>query len=290
MPVSRQSIEMSREFFADPYNYGPFDQTHDGKDIIGCIEPRDQANTPHGEYKTIIQTGGGKIGEGFDAAMALTVEEDELVTVETGMERDIEQRPLTWSFAHYRCKFVGGLVLIAEEIVDPSDFTLHSFEQWARHFNEQDVVQGRAGRIKDAAYRQIEYLQDKEHMDDLLHHADQIEPHEENVVHVLGENIARVYVTNLHPNRGKDRNKKPSDPVEAASIQAYHDSLAATVNNLRGANLDKEIKNLRLTSMLMRSAAVRTVISRDIMPEMTFYEALPADARNGLEVIEQRFA
>jgi hypothetical protein len=42
--------------------------------------------------------------------------------------------------------------------------------------------------------------------------------------------------------------------------------------------------------MLMRSAAVRTVISRDIMPEMTFYEALPADARNGLEVIEQRFA
>ena len=288
--VSAESVQMSREFFENPGSYAQFTQTADHRGIVGCIEPRDEESTPHGEYKTVMQTSGGAVGEGLDAALALTVIGDKTVAIGTGMDIDKNRRPVTVFGAHHRCKFVGALDAVVAEMAEPSSFTLDSVEGWARVFNQWEHVRDTLGSVMDAANVQLEYLREQDHMDNLVEHADQLYPEHKNVAHVRGDNIARVYVVGMHRNVGKNRNAKPTDIETASKIQGYHDSLAATVHNLRGEDrVTNEIRGLRLTSMILRAAAARTVITRDIMPEMTFYEVHPSDdTRSGLKIIEQQ--
>lgn len=287
--ASPEAIAASQAFFTRHDSYGPFDLTRDNKMIIGCIEPRDQENTPHGEYKTIMQTPGGAPGEGLDAALALTIKNDELTPIEDGMDTDCDSRPVTVFGAHHDCAFIANLVPVVEEMSDPSDFTVESVEKWSRYFNDGDHVAATLGKVSTAAARMAEYLNENGHMDDLVDHADELYPEHSNVVHVKGPAGAYVYVTGLHPHIGKNRNMKPTDPEEAMNVRAYHDSLAATIDNLRGANkLEPEIRGLRATAMLLRSAAARTVITRGKLDKMTLLEVAPANTRNGIKITEQK--
>lgn len=285
--VSPESIALSQQFFTRHDTYGAFDLTSDKKNIVGCIEPRDQAHVIHGEYKTIMQTGGGAAGEGLDGALAMTVIGGALVPVETGMESDNDERPLTVFGAHHDCAFIGNLAAVTHEMAHPSDFTKESLDRWTRYLNEKERVAGALGSVMMAAAIMAEYLGENGNMDHLVQHADGLYPEHANVVHVKGPSLSRVYVVGLHPNVGKNRNMKPSDPTEAVKIQGYHDSLAATIDNLhRARKMSEEMKGLRITSMVLRAAATRTVISSG-KPEMTFLEVTPANTKSGIKITEQ---
>ena len=286
--VSAESIALSQEFYSDPQSYGRHDLTRDHRAIFGCIEPRDQQGVEYGRYKTIIQTAGGGTGEGLDTALALTVQRNKLVTIEAGIDRNKDERPLTVFGAHYDCTFVGVMDRAVGEMADPSDFTRDSVIEWARYFGEKDTVAHNLGRVTNAAAVQLEYINDRPNMQHLLDHLDSLYPHHSNVVHVRGDIAARVYTVNLHPHLGKNRNRKPNDPARAEMIQGYHDSLAANVSDLGKAySLPRRQRGERLTAKLLRAAAARTVITRDILPEMTFLTVEPTNTARGIKIVQQ---
>jgi hypothetical protein len=289
--VSAESVGKSQEFFSNPESYGPLGLTPDKRSIVTCIEPRDPADIPHGQYDITMQTGGGGAGESLDGALAGTIEEEELVSIETAMEQDKHTRPLTVFEGHENdCRFILGLVKITREMADPSDFTLDGVARWSKNIGQLLHVKGTLGKVSSAAAFMAEYLEEREHMDELLHQLDGLYPHHKNVKPVKGQNHSRLYVVNFHPKIGKDRNKKPTDPTEAAKIQGYHDSLAATTANLRGENgLTNATRGLRLTSMVLRAAATRTVITERNMGEMTFFEVEPTPDPPGIKIVEKTY-
>lgn len=287
-----ESIDLSRQFFESHNSYGPFSLTHDKRMIVGCIEPRDLENIAAGEHPTIIQTGGGGVGEGVDAALAMSSIGDRRVSIEEGMDADRQQRTLTVFGAHFDCTFVKGLVAVTAEMAEPSDFTRDSFERWVRYLNERDALHANLGEIMVAAAVEAEHLERRGSLGHLIDHADSLYPDHANVGHPRGENTARVYVVNMHPHVGKNRNMKPNDPAEAAKILGYHESLAAAFNNLRADNrLSNDIRTRRATSLVLRAASTRTVISRDKLTEMIFYEVLPSNTnKSGLKIERQKVA
>jgi hypothetical protein len=281
--VSPDSVQMSQEFFADPGSYSGFDLTRDGRDMVGCIEPRDPAGIEHGDFPVVLQTGGGAVGEGLDGALALTAAGGRVVAVETAMEADRRERAHIEFGAHVDCAMVGAIRAVTAEMADPSEFTLESTRAWAGFFGEDEHVQATLGRVMDAAGMELELLERRGEMDHLIDRA-------ERTQRVRGEKGARVYTVNLHPYMGQDRNAKPAEPEAAVKVKGYHESLAATVDKLRGdSRLTGMMRGLRMTSALLRAAAVRTVITDGIMPEMTFFEARPHDGPGGLKVVRQEF-
>lgn len=277
---SPQAVEMSQAFFEDPKSYAQLTETADHQAIIGCIDPRDPIGVGHGEYPVTTQTSGGAVGEALDSSLALTATSGQLVTIATGMIVDREFRPGTFQGAHYRCKMAGALAVVTDEMAVPSDFTVESTERWARSLGLAEEVEAGLGRVTEAAKRKADYLHTEGPMDHLVELA-------ADTVHVHGDNNSRVYVINLHPERGLDRNAKPV--AAARDIQGYHDNLAASVRHLRDEPyISDELRWLRLASMMRRAAAARSVITADLLSEMTFFEARPApETTQELRVVEE---
>lgn len=280
---SPDSIRMSQEFFSDPRSYAGFDRLPDGRDMVGCVEPRDPAGVEHGDFPVVVQTGGGAVGEGLDAALSLTIVAGRAVSPETGMGLDRRARTHTAFGAHLDCAMVGAIRDVTAEMADPSEFTLDSVRTWAAFFGEGPHVRSTLGHVMTAAGMELDLLDRRGDMGHLVKYADRTEE-------VRGEKGARVYTVNLHPGLGQDRNAKPEDPGQADKVKGYHDSLGASVLRLReDPGLTSRLRGLRLTSTLLRAGALRTVIAGDIMDEMTFFEARPASGPGGLRVVEQDF-
>lgn len=285
MASHSESVEMSRAFYADPQNYGPFSLTKDARQIIGCIDPRDPADEIVGEHKIMIQTAGAGAGEALDTALALTVDRSRLVSVEEGLEHDAPARLTTVVDAHHGCKFIGSMAVVLQEMAEPSDFTVESAAQWVRELGIREPYFSNVGKITSAVELQKQHVADQDHMEHLVTRLDTIYPEHANVRSMRGANVSRVYVVNLHPHIGIDRNKK--DPLRAESIQGYHDSLAASVVDLGSERgLNPTLRGLRLTALVLRAAAVRTVLTRDIVDEVTFFAVRPA--QEGVQIIEEQ--
>jgi hypothetical protein len=287
-PELIESVNASREYAERPETYSGFSLTADRKMIGGCIEPKDPDDVAHGDYKVIIQSGGGAPGEGLDNALTLAVVEKRFVTIEEGMARDRDERKLIVLGGHHRCKFIAGLLVVVEEIAEPTVPTINNFERWARYLNHEEVLSPSFRTpIKDAAKRKLEHLQGQERMDHLIAYTDALYPNHANVGHVRGDGQTFVWVTNLHPNVGQDRNTKPSDPNEAMQVRAYHDSLAASVVEIEKMDLPRRERTLRLSALLARAAAVRTVITREQLADTVFYEARPGDTKHGIKIVQE---
>ena len=69
MSHNSDSYEVARSFevFTDPKSYKQFDLTKDHMRMVGCIDPRDEQDD---DLKVIMQTAGGAVGKGHDAALA----------------------------------------------------------------------------------------------------------------------------------------------------------------------------------------------------------------------------
>lgn len=283
--TSPDMVWTSREFFEDPNSYAPFTQTRAGLVIAGCIDPRDIELSHPGAYNVSRQTPGGEVGDVLDAALALTAAEGEFHAVQDRFGEDTGSMAGTRSTAHHRCKFDEAADVVTDEMVNPSDFTAENIARWARELGYGDVVRLRLPVIADAAKLQLEHLRETQPMGMLAEKA-------EETVHVHGENVAQVYTVNLHPERGMDPNAKPRDVLGVSLAQGYHDSLAANVEALRAVpSLPADVRALRLTAMLSRSAATQTVITGDRLSEMTLYEVRPDnDAPNNLTVVERQVA
>jgi hypothetical protein len=287
-PVSQEAIEMSQEFFTNPANYGPFTLTGDHKIIIDCIEPSEKQGVAHGSHDTAVQTGGGGAGMALDAANSRIVLTGEFVTVEDGLDHDQLTRRGVVLNAHHACAFLGAIAEIAGEMARPSDETKERFTNWAHYFNHEDVLYGAARKISAAAAQQEEYILSKDHMQHLLDHVDEQHPELENVSEVRGVAAAtRLYVVNLDPTVGQNRNNKPADPEAARKVSAYHDSVGATLAKLDTAyDMPGDERKLRVASALKRAAATHTVIGRD-KPEMITYEVKPSNSTSsGLLIAE----
>lgn len=284
MVTSTESIELSRDFYGNPQNYGPFSLTRDARRIIGCIDPRDPADELFGYYKIMVQNAGAGAGEAMDMAIAETAHNNRLVTVEEGLTHDQAIRLTSVLDAHPACKLIGSMAVVFGEIANPSTMTIESVGYWARKLDVDDVITSNIDAVASAAQRQQEYVGLRDNMEHLVAYVGELYPEHDNVHPMKGANVARVYTVNLHPNIGIDRNKK--DPAVAEAVQGYHDNLAASVVELGNARgLETTVRGLRLTALLLRAAAVRTVLTRDIREDMTFFEVQPA--YEGVRIIEQ---
>lgn len=290
-PIPAESIGKSQEFFSNTGNYGPLALTYDFRSIVDCIEPRDRLGVPQGQHVITMQTPGGGPGEANDAANALTVIEKRLVTIEEAMESDRRHRPQTVFWAHPGCAFLKNLIAVNREMANPSDFTLEGFYRWAAHIGQLEHAKSTLWQSREGAAYQADYLEGQVEVEGILQHADELFPDHDTVRDVKGENTSRVYVVNLHPRIGKDRNKKPADPDEAQQIQAYHDTPAATVENLRTENaIPNEVRGVRVTNMLLRSAAARTIITAAAFEEFTFLEVEAIPDAPGIKIVEKTFS
>ena len=120
----------------------------------------------------------------------------------------------------------------------------------------------------------------------LVRKIDSLHPEQAKTRDVRGKNTAQVYVMNMHPLVGLDRNKKRGDPSTIQRIQGYHDSLAASIGDLNDAHgLTGRERGLRFVGMLFRSAATRTILTQDKLTKMTFLEVRAA--RDGLQIVEE---
>jgi len=287
--ILNESKRLSVEFFTDPRSYDAFSLTRDKRLIVGCIEPRDPDNCEHGDYKVTIQTPGGDIGEGSDHALTHTAVTGEAIRIKDALPKNADMQLFKSLDAHLDCAFHANLAVVTSEMATPSDFTRDSLFEWAEYFNKQEVVAENLGRITTAAEAQLEVVTEFCD-DDLLAITDSLQPGHPNVYGVKGRPMARTYVMNFHPHVGKNRNMKPTDPDRAVLVQGYHDNIAAMVSDLETVySLNGEMRGLRLVSLLLRSAATRTVITRDKMSEMAFLDVIPAAKPGGLEFKQREF-
>lgn len=281
--ASPDMVWASRQFFEDPGSYAPFTQMLDGRVIAGCIDPRDVALPHPGAYHVSRQSPGGEVGDVLDDALARTAAEGDFHAVQDRFGEDTRFATDTLRTAHYRCKFDAAADVVTDEVVNPSDLTVENTERWSRQMGYGDLVSAKLPDIIEAAKQQVEHLRETQPMGGLAEHA-------EETVHVRGENFARVYTVNLHPDRGMNPNAKPRNAQGVSVAQGYHDSLAANVAALRDErSLPADVRGLRLAAMVCRSAATQTVITAGKLPEMTLYEVYPdSDAPNSLAVVERK--
>lgn len=280
----KDGTKLSYEFFTKKSSYDTFSLTNDHNRIVGCIDPRDPADVNPGDYKIVIQTAGGAAGEGLDASLYLTGARDKAFDIEAAIERDKNVRGIVVLGAHHDCKFINGMVSVLSEMHEPSDFTKESAFKWAEFFHHSEAYYKTINKVMEAAGIQLDFLSKKDNLNHLVEHIDALRPEHSNVKRLEGENKSRVYVTNLHPYVGYNRNAKFEEPSNAPLIQGYHDSLAASIGDISKSHfIINEERQSRISSMILRSAATRTVLTRD-HPDTRFLEVAPST--KGLEFNE----
>jgi len=274
---SQNHSDISYDFFTNKKSYGAFSLTKDHNPIIGCIDPRDPIDVTPGDHKITIQTAGGAAGEGVDAALYITAENNfKPFDIENAIERDKNVRGVIVLGAHHDCKFIKGMTSVLSEMSNPSEFTKESSNRWASFFHHRENFDKAMPRLMEAAGVMKQHLEEQDRLEELVEHIDAMRPDHSNVKRLLGDNNSKVYVTNFHPHVGYNRNAKPKNPTQAASIQGYHDSIAASIGDVSKSHFmtDQE-REMRIASIILRSAATRSVLTKDV-PEMRFIEIMPS--------------
>lgn len=268
-----QEISRSLEVLTDPGSYASFDLTADLQRIVTCIDPRDE-ECPE-RLKVAVQTAGAGVGKGLDGALALTADDGSPRTILEGMLYDRRLQRATVAGAHYNCRFVLGLYAVLEETARPSEFTTHTLRQLSSRY--QIDISDRVPRIQDAAKRVRARLRPEDISEDaLIPEVNRLHPEHRNVARMAGENKAAFYLLNHHPYVGLNRDliHRGDSPLVAT---AYHDSLRASFDSLAGTiGMSKDVRALRLTALLMRAAATRTVLTRDSQ-QMRFISIVPGE-------------
>ena len=245
-------VDRSMEFFMHPDSYEPFEIDRAARLVVGCIDPRDQ----HGKLLTVVQTAGGGVGEGLDAAIAYTVTEGRPVGIRDALIIDRENRPAVKLCAHEECRLIQGLRDVQQEMAQPTAFTQESVDRWVDLYKIGDEVtpgilksvQGVAEEMRHETYDEAE----------LLSSVDELYPDSKNVAKMKGANQAGIYVVNHHPYVGLNRHRKHRE--RGLQVQGYHDSLGAGLANQLISHMNPDLRNTRLAAHLLRAAAVRTVI------------------------------
>lgn len=260
-----REVARSYDVFTNPASYKGFDLTNDAMRIVGCIDPRDEHMPDDGPLKVIMQTGGGAAGRGVDAVYSLTASEGaDLYTLEQGLEYDSDLQRTTVAGAHKNtCRFISGLGLVAGEMRNPSDFTQDTVQSFIGRYGLQNMgIEERVVKISDAANRTFDAVA-AVNPDALLDTINGLYPYHPNVRDMKGDNRAGFYILNHHPHIGLDRTlvHRGDHPL---TVHAYHDSLRAMQDSLAGTlGMTREVKDLRLASLLLRTAATRTVLYED---------------------------
>lgn len=274
----QDGLELSYDFFTNKKSYGAFSLTKDHNRIIGCIDPRDPIDVAPGDHKIVIQTAGGAAGEGVDAALYITSENNNRpFDIETAIERDKNVRGIIVLGAHHDCKFIKGMPAVLGEMSNPSDFTLDSANRWASFFHHKEDFDRIMPKLMESAGVMKDYLDEQGRLEELVEHIDSMRPYHSNVKRLMGDNNSKVYVTNFHPHVGYNRNAKPKNPTKSANIQGYHDSLAASIGDVSKSHfMEDEERKMRVASIILRSAATRSVLTKDV-PETRFIEVMPSN-------------
>lgn len=275
MPIINEQLEIerSRDFFTDPNSYAPFDLDEYQRKILGCIDPRDQEST---RLATLVQTPGGAIGTGLDLAIAETAINGDVVSIETGMVIDRNVRSSIKLGAHHNCKFVAGIPVVLDKMIEPDEFSEQTTRRWINYYNFNDELSFTLlNRVQDAAKRLREGRFEE---DELLSWVERLDKGD-NVVTMSGENTAKIYMVNHHSKVGLNRHKKHRET--GIKVQGYHDSLGATISNLKSSTLDPERRRYALGAHIIKAAAVQSVIGD---AETLYFEGIPTDS--GLQVAE----
>jgi hypothetical protein len=258
-------------FFMDPKHYQPFDLSKDYKRMLGCIDPRDEESA---DVKVLVQTPGGSAGEAHDAALARTMITGKTVGMIDGLYEAHKSHLATVMGAHVSCKFIDGITSILAEESTPTDFTRDSVERWAKYYQLADDVLPNLGAISIAALMQQETAA-KLDPETLLNLTDELSPKHANIARMVGVNNARVYVVNHHPYVGLDRESKRQ--YRRLEIQGYHDSLRAAIEGLKNTtSVNAQERGLRLTALMLRSAAARTVLG-SLHDDTQYVEVKPGE-------------
>lgn len=275
MPLINNQLEVERslEFFTDPQSYTAFDLDESQRRILGCIDPRDQEAT---KLLTLVQTAGGAVGTGLDYAIARTAATGHTTTIEQGIVADRNVRRSTKLGAHANCKFVAGIPVVLDEMVDPTDFTQNGVERWINYYEFGDdittsvfrKVQDSARRLRERSYDEAALLDNVDRLYDT-----------KNVVDMSGDNTAQIYVVNHHPHVGLNRQKKHREAD--IQVQGYHDSLGATIGDVLASRMTRKGRTYVLASLILKEAAVRTVIGDE---STLHYEGRMTE--RGLQVVE----
>lgn len=280
----------SEEFFTDPRSYRSFDLTRDFRQIIACVEPRNEKKEPGKRVKTAVQTAGGGAGEAFDRAISQTAAREELVTVEDGFLQERNRRGETVLGAHHSCKFVDGMLHIEDEIIDPSDFTLDDLERTLQRYGLREDIEPIIHSVQEAAKMQREHtlVHGSSNLQSLI---DKSYPRHSNLAHVIGTNLSSIYVTNQHPYIGLDRDRKArlsegETEGHATPLQGYHESRRAAFLDIFHTyyRLNARERQYRVGAFALRSSASRTVLGR-LREGTQFYEL--KQGPNGIVIAEQ---
>lgn len=282
MPIINEQLELERsqEFFTDPQSYTAFDLDESERRILGCIDPRDQVSD---RLLTVVQTPGGGVGSGLDRSIARTAITGEAVTFQESVTVDRNVRPSFILSAHYDCKLAKSVPAVLDEMANPTPFTEFTAERWIDYYGlYRDITRPVLSKVQDAAKKLQEEKYKEYEEEELLNSVSRLYD-AENLVTMAGENRARIYMVNHHPNVGLDRQKKHrgENPLK---VQGYHDSLGATVDELRRFGLSRRSHEQRkyvLGAHVLKAAAVRSVIG----DAGTYYYEGYRTAR-GLRVVE----
>lgn len=255
--ASSDAMQRSMDFFKNPASYLPFSITKDHKEIFGCGDPREEEDE---DLKVIKQIMGGGAGIGVHRALGTYATKKIFIPVETGVAAEAAEISTTDVVTvHGRCAFVEGILPIHYEIEEPSDFTQDSLDAWAHYYQMVDEVRSYKGRVRTAAGRQAEYIQEHGGTDLIFTVVDDAYPDHPNIRQMVGENRAGIYTVNHHPHVGIDRETKHR--VERLEVQGYHTNPGAMLEAIqRNRSLTKREKAGRSVAMLFTEAAVRTVI------------------------------
>ncbi len=285
--VLSDTVEMGRsyDFFMNPHSYAAFELTSEHQLPIGCIDPRDEERL---QLKVICQTPGALIGKGKDASLALTANDEDgrIYTVEEGMEYHSRLQSSTQSDgAHPSCLYNEGMSAVDGEIINPRDQTMDILRDFIGRYGLEDArVRSLIKQIQDAAKR-IRDSKPNYDPDAFLAYADKLYPHQDNVAPMVGENQAGFYILNHHPRIGLKR-QEVHRGEQKLQIHAYHDNVYASVHNLSDMRgMSREVKELRLAALLLRSAATRTVVCTG--KEIKFLHVVPT--AHGTQVEESYF-
>jgi LmbE family N-acetylglucosaminyl deacetylase len=279
------SLDISRAYFTHPKSYVPFSVTKDKRRAIACIEPRNEVHEDGEEILTAIQTAGGGAGEAVDRAIQETAYTGEFKDIDDALEDEVAERGNVLG-GHYRCKFIGGMVLVFAEMAQPSDFTLHDLERTLADYNIAEDVQPVMPRVGDSVKRHHDHIQVTAVSETLIDKLAQHYPDHRNVANVHGDNVSQLYVTNDHPHVGLDRYTKASFREVGIDIQGYHESRRAAFDDIATSYaLKREARTLRIGAQLLRNSATRTVLG-GLQPNTEFWKV--SQGRSGLLITEQK--
>jgi hypothetical protein len=280
------SLAASRDFFTSTYSYTTFDYTRpDYRFILDCIEPRNQLRQDGKKVKTAAQTAGAGAGEGHDRALAETALGGELVKVEDALAQEIEERGNVVLGSHWRCAFIGGMLLVLAEESSPGDFTRYNYERTFQRYGIAEQMKPVMPKIQDAAKRQLDHAVQNGFAEDLAEVIDRSYPNHANVHPVIGENVARIWVENHHPHIGLNREKKARKrQEEGLDIQGYHENRRAVYDLINSYDLKRRERLYRIGAFASRNAAARTVLTHKY-PDTEFYEV--SLGKSGITIMQQ---